>query len=725
MVVSATRLKKRISEDKEFFTKAEEGLRAERKKLRVQGLSSSAIKRQLRSRLQKRLWTEWFKVFSAGFREKRRWATEQVETTTQRKRVDLFQEKTVIDPKTGRPELRKTPTQTDTTDTTDITDTTGTEWLEDTTVWADGLTLKQRVTQQVAGRQTREEALKSTREEEWRAGIIAQRKWFREEISRTQEDLANIRKWLEAEWGAISKIAASRIREARSQPLREVLSWLTKGLEVTSENLEELDTSIDAILEARTLDREDASNKLAQQIEASNLSDAEKSQLIAQLWVETEQAKRRDEIETFRQKEQIKADMEQADIDSLAKTWLTAWQALEASKITEAFDVKEDSIAGQAIGKLFKEGKTPAQIRQILWLAEDETGKIDDEQFTRQEKLRKEFESSATVKQYMEATQQFAWILSSLWAETWPWDMAAIFQFMKTLDPSSVVRESEFAAAAQTSGLLDRVLSLQLLKKVETWQILTPKQRQQFASIAKVLFENRKSAFDERAKRFIRLSKEAGANPRSVVLDFDNIPWFASDLTESDFSPVSQDSSDSDIINFINKSWNTFNKDSESSDISSFLDWDTDLINGETTSLTNISSIWLWTVTQEFWATSPLAIDNVKLANWSVWTPWIDIDGKIWDPVPATVSWTVKIIASNTGLWNRVIIIDDEWNEHFFNHLDWFDVEDWQTIKKWQQIGTIWNSWNVIAWPWWDGSHLDYRVKSSQWWIDPNKFLIS
>ena len=87
--------------------------------------------------------------------------------------------------------------------------------------------------------------------------------------------------------------------------------------------------------------------------------------------------------------------------------------------------------------------------------------------------------------------------------------MAAVFQFMKTLDPSSVVRESEFSSAAESSGILDRITSLQILKKAETGQLLTPKQRTQFAAIAKVLFENRKSAFDSRASKFIALSKEA------------------------------------------------------------------------------------------------------------------------------------------------------------------------------------------------------------------------
>lgn len=144
------------------------------------------------------------------------------------------------------------------------------------------------------------------------------------------------------------------------------------------------------------------------------------------------------------------------------------------------------------------------------------------------------------------------------------------------------------------------------------------------------------------------------------------------------------------------------------------------------TGLSKVQWIWLWTVTQDFWATSPLSIDNVKLADWSIGTPGIDIDWKIWDPIPSPISGTVKkIIKSNNWLGNRVVIVDTQGNEHYFNHLDWFNVEEWKIIKKWQQLGTIGNSWSVIPWPKWDWSHLDYRVKSTSWWIDPKQFLNS
>ena len=47
--------------------------------------------------------------------------------------------------------------------------------------------------------------------------------------------------------------------------------------------------------------------------------------------------------------------------------------------------------------------------------------------------------------------------------------MAAVFQFMKTLDPTSVVRESEFAQAAGAAGVLEKANASNLFEKFKKW----------------------------------------------------------------------------------------------------------------------------------------------------------------------------------------------------------------------------------------------------------------
>ena len=65
----------------------------------------------------------------------------------------------------------------------------------------------------------------------------------------------------------------------------------------------------------------------------------------------------------------------------------------------------------------------------------------------------KEFRSIEQVKSFEEALTQWETLLASLRAENWPWDMAAVFQFMKTLDPRSTVRWEEFDLAARSAWL--------------------------------------------------------------------------------------------------------------------------------------------------------------------------------------------------------------------------------------------------------------------------------
>ncbi len=55
-------------------------------------------------------------------------------------------------------------------------------------------------------------------------------------------------------------------------------------------------------------------------------------------------------------------------------------------------------------------------------------------------------------------------------------DIGAVFAFMKTLDPQSVVRESEYATAAQAGSLLTRAKNA--VTKAEKGEMLTPGQRE-------------------------------------------------------------------------------------------------------------------------------------------------------------------------------------------------------------------------------------------------------
>jgi hypothetical protein len=140
---------------------------------------------------------------------------------------------------------------------------------------------------------------------------------------------------------------------------------------------------------------------------------------------------------------------------------------------------------------------------------------------------------------------------------------------------------------------------------------------------------------------------------------------------------------------------------------------------------------WEWNVTQTYGTSSVLASDNVQLASGKVWTPGIDLAGTLWDSISAFEWWKVISITSwqvnipkdkweenGWSYWNQIIIEDNKWQLHYYNHLENVqNYKEWQAIQKGQLIGTMWNTGTST------GVHLDYRVKSDRWWEDPRNYM--
>jgi len=98
-------------------------------------------------------------------------------------------------------------------------------------------------------------------------------------------------------------------------------------------------------------------------------------------------------------------------------------------------------------------------------------------------------------------------------------DVSLIFNFMKMLDPTSVVREGEQATAAAAGPLIDRV-TLGAYNKAVLGTKLLPKQRADFKAEAQNIFASQMGAQLRREREFTGIAKRAGMNPKDVVLDF-------------------------------------------------------------------------------------------------------------------------------------------------------------------------------------------------------------
>jgi len=72
-------------------------------------------------------------------------------------------------------------------------------------------------------------------------------------------------------------------------------------------------------------------------------------------------------------------------------------------------------------------------------------------------------------------------------------DLGLIFAYMKMLDPGSVVREGEFAVAANSGGIPDRIRAQ--LQQVQSGQRLSPDMRRDFAETALRELDNRRKTY--------------------------------------------------------------------------------------------------------------------------------------------------------------------------------------------------------------------------------------
>ncbi len=88
-------------------------------------------------------------------------------------------------------------------------------------------------------------------------------------------------------------------------------------------------------------------------------------------------------------------------------------------------------------------------------------------------------------------------------------DIALIFNFMKILDPTSVVREGEFATAQNASGVPDILLTA-YNKLTRDGERLTPEQRKDFYQQASAAFQQAKGEQLERNTRYLGQARDVG-----------------------------------------------------------------------------------------------------------------------------------------------------------------------------------------------------------------------
>ena len=106
-------------------------------------------------------------------------------------------------------------------------------------------------------------------------------------------------------------------------------------------------------------------------------------------------------------------------------------------------------------------------------------------------------------------------------------DLALIFNYMKILDPGSVVRESEFAVAEKSRALLTEkgvpTVLIKATEKIFAGARLTPAQREDFKDRAKELYKSKLQTHNKSKSEFSRIATNKGLDPANVIIDFEDI----------------------------------------------------------------------------------------------------------------------------------------------------------------------------------------------------------
>lgn len=139
--------------------------------------------------------------------------------------------------------------------------------------------------------------------------------------------------------------------------------------------------------------------------------------------------------------------------------------------------------------------------------------KGDKVEFTHERNLRTEYLKS--VKNFPELKDQIARINEASQDPSGQGDIALLFNFMKMLDPSSVVRESEYATAQNAGSLAERVGAT--LNSVRNGQRLTESQRKEFADVANRLYQAVAPRYEQIATEYTKLAQQYGLDPTRVV----------------------------------------------------------------------------------------------------------------------------------------------------------------------------------------------------------------
>ena len=136
--------------------------------------------------------------------------------------------------------------------------------------------------------------------------------------------------------------------------------------------------------------------------------------------------------------------------------------------------------------------------------------------FSNADKLRDEFNKGSGA--FIKARDAYGPVLASAKDPSPAGDLAMIFNYMKVLDPGSVVRESEFATAAASGAFGERIKAS--VNRVLSGQRLSDDMRTDFVNRAGMLYQEQESLHEQLREQYGGLSERFEVSPENVLIDY-------------------------------------------------------------------------------------------------------------------------------------------------------------------------------------------------------------
>jgi hypothetical protein len=232
------------------------------------------------------------------------------------------------------------------------------------------------------------------------------------------------------------------------------------------------------------------------------------------------------QVANLARQERYRGDVRQAQNDAQAQQEraIADARAAEQLRLSQKSDARaeaEAKRAGLPTGYRLDESGKAVRIDGLppdpaVLEAQANAGKQAQRQFEQENTLRDEFQKLTGDFRIVQTSYEN--IRSAAKANDGAGDMSLLYNYVRLLDPTSVVRESEFAAAAASGSFGQRVQGA--MERVLSGARMPETLRQSFIREGKNLYDNQLRSHDTVADQYEELARANGLEPKRVVTRF-------------------------------------------------------------------------------------------------------------------------------------------------------------------------------------------------------------